>query len=99
MAIERWLLVLRQRVRSLVAGRRLDRELDEELAAHVEQQIAANVAAGMPPADARTAALRAMGGLQQQKEKARDARGWTIATDLVRDARYAARSLNGRARC
>jgi putative ABC transport system permease protein len=93
MSIERWLYVLRQRLRSLVAGHRLDRELDDELRDHIDRQIDVNIASGMSPAAARTAALRAMGGLQQRKEEARRTRGLGFVEDVGRDARYALRML------
>jgi hypothetical protein len=49
------------RVRALFSGARLDDELDEELRDHVERTIEANVARGVPPDEARRAALLAIG--------------------------------------
>jgi macrolide transport system ATP-binding/permease protein len=91
--MRRWLRVLVLRLRSLLHRDVLDRELDEELQYHLERQIDEYVAAGMPPADARFAALRAMGGLQQRREECRDMRGLTLLDNLWQDARYAARQL------
>src|SRR5262249_52136156 len=52
-----------------------------------------NVAAGMAPGEARSAALRTIGGLAQVKEECRDKRrvGWI--EDLDKDLRYAMRML------
>jgi hypothetical protein len=63
MPFERWLYVLRMRLRSLFRRDRLDAELDEELQDHVARLVEQRTAAGLTPADARRAALRAMGGI------------------------------------
>jgi predicted permease len=49
----------------------------------------------MAPQDARTAALRAFGGLAQRKEECRDMRGVSLIQNLMRDVRYGARTLRG----
>ena len=49
----------------------------------------ANIAGGMTPRRARTAALRAIGGIEQRKEECRDTRGISI------DRKPAARSADG----
>jgi hypothetical protein len=68
MPFERWRLVLPLRLRSLFLGRRLDRELDDELSFHVDRLTERNAALGMTPAEARRVALAAMDGLQRRKE-------------------------------
>ncbi|HJU44464.1 MAG TPA: ABC transporter permease [Vicinamibacterales bacterium] len=93
MTIDRLRRIVRLRLRSLVAGAAADRELDEELRDHVERQIDANIASGMTPDGARTAALRAIGGLEQRKEEMRDARGVMVIENLARDTRLALRQL------
>ncbi len=60
---------------------------------HVERQTEANIARGMTAAAARTAALRAVGGIEQRKEECRDERGVNIIENLVRDVRLAVRQL------
>ena len=85
--------IIRLRWRSLIAGAEADRELDEELRDHLERQIDANIASGMTPAQARTAALRAIGGVEQRKEEMRDARGVAVFENIVRDVRFAIRQL------
>ena len=47
----------------------------------------------MSPGEARLAALKAMGGLEQRKEECRDMRGLTLLDNLWQDAGYAARQL------
>src|SRR5688500_8718763 len=91
--MNRYLRIVALRVRSLVSGASLDRELDEELRDHVQRQIDANIAAGMPPDQARTAALRAIGGIEQRKEECRDTRGIFPVENLLRDLRLAVRQL------
>src|SRR4051794_28575990 len=84
---------LSMRLRSLFRGRRVEQELDEELRYHIERQIEVNVAAGMSPEEARYAALRDFGGIEQRKEDCRDARGLALLDGLRQDIRFALRSL------
>jgi len=49
----------------------LDRDLSDELAAHLEMHIADNLRAGMSPEEARRAALMKLGGMEQTKESIR----------------------------
>jgi predicted permease len=93
MAIDRWLRRIALRVRSIVLGTQVERELDEELQFHVDRQIEDNVARGMSPADARAAALRAFGGIEQRKEEVRDTRRVAWLIDGVRDLRHGGRML------
>jgi macrolide transport system ATP-binding/permease protein len=81
------------RLRSLFHWRAADGELDAELRFHLERQIAANMAAGMSPAEARRAALREFGGVEQLKEECRDMRHTNYIHDLAQDLRYALRML------
>jgi putative ABC transport system permease protein len=71
----------------------MDCELDEELRYHIEQQIEQNVRLGMNPEEARIAARKAFGGLEQAKDRSRDARGVRRLEDLWQDLRYGARTL------
>ena len=93
MDARRWLTTLRLRWRSLVGGGALDHELDDELAYHVDRQIELNIARGMTRDDARTTALRSMGGLEQRKEQMRDERRVAFVENLLRDLRMAIRQL------
>jgi predicted permease len=89
----RWTRTLRLRLRSLLQWRRVEQELDAELRYHLEHLIDAYVAGGMAPDDARCAALREMGGIEQRKEECRDARGLALLDSLRQDGVYAVRAL------
>jgi predicted permease len=93
MTLDRLRHIVRLRLRSVLAGAAADRELDDELRFHIERQTDANIAAGMTPSAARTAALRAMGGVEQRKEEMRDTRGVSWLENLGRDGRLACRQL------
>jgi putative ABC transport system permease protein len=80
------------RIRSVMARRRVEKELDEELRFHVEMETRANVRAGMSPAAARRAALVSLGGMDQTREAVRDERA-TIFDRLGQDLRYALRRM------
>src|SRR5688500_7785322 len=68
-------------------------EMNEELRAHLEGLIERNLAAGMSPEEARYAALREFGGVEQIKERARDERRSVWGEHLLQDLRYAFRAL------
>ncbi len=87
----RWPKKLRLRLRSVLRRDRVEAELDEELRFHLDRLAEEHVAAGMAPADARRAALREMGGLDQRKEECRDARGVAVLEGIGQDVRYALR--------
>src|SRR5262245_38950237 len=89
MALDRWLRMAWLRARSLARARQLDRDLDDELRYHVDRLTDANIGRGMPAAEARRAAVVAMGGVEQQKERCRDARGTRPLDELASDLRYA----------
>src|SRR5271154_5434066 len=81
------------RWRSLLGRERLDRELSEELASHLEMHIADNVRAGMTPEEARRNALIKLGGVEQTKEKYRERGGWPLLESLTQDLRFGSRML------
>jgi putative ABC transport system permease protein len=93
MTIDRLLRIIPLRFRSLFRRSDVERELDEELRYHVDQQTAENVRQGMAPDAARTAALRALGGIEYRKEQVRDTRGTRWLEELAGDVRFAVRSL------
>jgi predicted permease len=82
-----------ERLRALFSRRRADRELDEEMAFHVERDIAERVGRGADPREARRQALIALGGLDQVKASVREARGIQPLEDLAADVRHAVRAL------
>jgi putative ABC transport system permease protein len=81
------------RVRGSLRGRRLDHDLDDEVAFHLRMLADDYRRRGMTAADAESAARRDFGGLTQVKEAYRDQRSlpWLEAT--IQDTRYALRSL------
>ena len=89
----RWWDKLRLRFRSLVRSGHVDRELDAELRFHLDELTAENIAAGMPPDDARRAARRSMGGLAQVAEECRDMRRVGVVETTWQDLRFGARLL------
>jgi putative ABC transport system permease protein len=84
---------LLRRWRALTHKENLDHELDEELRFHLERDIEQNIRDGMSPQDARYAALKSFGGVDQSKEECRDARGVSVVENIVRDVSYSARVL------
>src|SRR4029453_15439578 len=90
---ERWVGIIWMKLQSIVRGPALDRDLDDELRDHLDQDVAARVARGQTAAEARRAALLAMGGLTQRREECRDARGLRLLREAGRDIKYALRTL------
>jgi len=88
---------LRAVLRRVLNGGSGDDELGEEIRAFVEQDTESKIHAGMTPQAARRAALIELGGAEQVKEHVRDAGAGARLEGVVRDVRYAIRSL-GRAR-
>jgi predicted permease len=82
-----------RRLLALVQRRRLERELDGEIQAHIELAEHNAVARGLSPLDARREARREFGGVEQLKEIHRDDRSVRWVENLVRDARYGAGAL------
>jgi putative ABC transport system permease protein len=79
-------------IRGIARRGRIGAEVDEELRFHLDQEIAARVARGVPPGEARRMALRDLGGLTATTQAVREVR--TIGLDRIwRDTRYAVRSL------
>jgi predicted permease len=81
------------RVSFFFAGSRRE-EVDDEIRFHIEQQIEANLAAGMNPPEARRQASIAFGGRECAREQCREARpSWRLEL-LGRDVRFAVRGLS-----
>ena len=70
-----------------------DAEIAEELRQHVDLLTERNIAAGMSSSEARSAARKAFGGVQQIKEVAREQRVWRWADEFIQDVRFGARAL------
>jgi predicted permease len=87
------LRVLGSRLVALFFRRRRDRELDDEIQAHLNALTDDYVRGGMPLAEARAAARREFGALGQMKETYRDQRGVPPVETILQDLRYGARML------
>jgi predicted permease len=81
------------RLRALFARRRVERELDEELAFHLERETQKHIAAGLSPGEARTRARARFGPVPLAADACRDARGVGFVDDLIRDVLYAFRTF------
>src|SRR5919107_573424 len=82
-----------KRLRALLRRVEMDRELEEELSYYLERETEQNVRGGMTQEEARRAALRAFGGVEQARELCREARGVRMIQDAWQDVRYGARKL------
>lgn len=71
----------------------MEQDLTEELRYHVERQTEQNIKQGMTHAEARDTALKDFGGIEQTKERCREARGVKLFEDLWQDLRYGLRVL------
>src|ERR1035441_3918453 len=71
--------------RNLFTRPRLERDLDEEVHAYLDQLTDEKRAAGMGTADARRAALIEFGGLEQVKEEVRQARAGHMLEQMLQD--------------
>ncbi len=61
-----------RKLTALFRKKKLDAEMAEEMRLHLERRIEENIAGGLSPEDARYAAQREFGGVEQIKERARD---------------------------
>ncbi|HEY6291649.1 MAG TPA: ABC transporter permease [Terriglobia bacterium] len=89
----RWFYKVPLRLRSFFRKSDVEQELSDELRFHLERQIEANLAQGMTPGEARYAALRELGGVEQIKEECRDVRQVNYIESFLQDVRYGLRQL------
>jgi len=71
----------------------LDRDLEAEMATHLQFAIEENLQSGMSPQEAERQARISFGGPQQSKEGHREARSFQKLDDLLQDLRYTLRTL------
>src|SRR3989441_4921998 len=88
----RWRSNLRK-LAGLFQRNRVERELEEEIRAHLEMEEGENRAAGMGPVEARHAARRAFGNVTLAREMSREMWLYRWAEDFFQDVRYALRTL------
>jgi predicted permease len=79
--------------RSLLRRGRVEHELDEEVRAYVDLLTAEKFRAGLSSPEARRAAMMEVGGVEQIKDAVRDVRAGVRLETVIRDLRYAVRSL------
>src|SRR5208283_1290424 len=82
-----------RRLRLLFRKEQLNEQLSDEMSFHLEKQIELNLAAGMSAEEARYAALRKFGGIEQVKEECRDTWGLRFIDTLLQDIRFGLRLL------
>jgi hypothetical protein len=92
-----WLSGMHSRLRFLLHKEQMNQDMDEEMRAHIELRTQANIAAGMSPEEARYAALRSFGGMEQVKEVCRDLRGVGWIETFGQDVRFGLCSARTRA--
>ncbi len=80
-------------VRFLFRRKAVENEIDSELTFHMDRQTEENIRRGMSPAQARLAARRTVGGIDQIKEECRDARIGQMVETTLQDVRYGLRVL------
>jgi len=88
-----WFNILRARLRALFRREGVLRDIEEELRVHVEMETETNIKRGMPPDEARAAALKSFGNLGRNTELGYDIRGGGWLETLWQDLRYGARML------
>jgi predicted permease len=81
------------RVRAFFRKAPLDADLDAEMASHLEMAVEENLRRGMDVEEARRKAMVRFGGVQQAREKQREARGLPFLDVLGQDTRYTLRTL------
>jgi len=85
--------ILLSRFMGLFRRGRLEQELEDEVRSHLEMLEEENLRRGMPPEEARYAALRSFGGVDQTKERYREQRGLPFVDSFFQDIRYGLRGL------
>ena len=78
-------------VRNVIRRRAVERDLDEELQAYVDLLAADMIRSGVSPDEARRAAHRKVGGLEQTKDRVRDERPGMALENALRDFRHGMR--------
>lgn len=87
------LRVFTSRVFGVLSKRRMETRLDEELRCHLEMIEEEERSRGASPQEARLAARRAFGGVDQTRESCRETHGLPIVESLLQDVRHAARGI------
>src|SRR5437660_4390355 len=83
-----WLYTIPLRLRSLFRWAQADQELDDELREHLERKTEEYMAQGMTQEEAHRRARLDLDGIEQTKEKCRDARRVNWIQGFVQDLRF-----------
>jgi predicted permease len=89
----RWRRII-ARLRSLLANKRAEEDLAREVASHLTLLTDDFERRGMSPEEARLAARRAYGGVEQAKQAHRDERSLLWIEQTMQDLRYGLRTLS-----
>src|SRR5947207_13368962 len=87
------LYTIPMRLRSLFRRAQADQEFDDELRENLERKTEEYVAQGMTQEEAHRRVRLELGGIEQTKEKCRDARRVNWIQDLIQDLHYSVRML------
>jgi putative ABC transport system permease protein len=88
-----WFNLFSARLRALRGREAVIRDIDEEMRLHLEMEAEANIERGMPPDEARRAALMSFGNFDGARDGAYSVRGGGMVETLLQDMRYGARVL------
>jgi putative ABC transport system permease protein len=89
----KWFNILSARLRALFRRESVLQDIEEELRIHVEMETESNIERGLPPDEARAAALKSVGNLGRNTELGYDIRGGRWLETISQDLRYGARML------
>ncbi len=81
------------RLRALLRRNRVEQELDEELAFHLEREATKLIEAGVTPGEARARARARFGSMALTADHCRDERGAAVIESTIRDVQYALRTF------
>lgn len=81
------------RMRASLRRGKVEHEMERELRFHLEMETAENLRRGMSEEEARRAALRSFGGVEQVKESYRDLSRFRVVEEIWQDVRFSARLL------
>ena len=84
---------LKLRVRALISSRAVERELDDELAFHIECETRKLIESGLSAAEARQRAVARFGPVPLAADRCRDERGISFFETLARDVSFALRTF------
>ncbi len=89
----RWLQRLSLKLRAALRRSKVEREMEEELAEHLESETKELIAAGVPSIEAHRRAAATMGRIDAIKEECRDSRGTAGWEQLKQDISFGVRLL------